>query len=88
MYIIHIRCQIRCMDKIRNEEVKRRRGILKDLARPAVQCVMRWFRDTKIMEKDRLVKRIMKSDVKGATMRGWPRLEWMNIRKSLLTTGE
>ncbi len=45
------------MDRVRNEEVRRRTGVVKDLAEQAEQGVLRWFGHVERMEEERLVKK-------------------------------
>ncbi len=51
------------MDRVRNEEVRRRRGIVKELAEQAQQGVMWWFGHVERMKEERLV-RVTRSDVR------------------------
>ncbi len=59
------------MDRVRNEEVRRRRGVVKELAERAEQGVLRWFGHVERMEEERLVKKITRSDVRGVRPMGW-----------------
>ncbi len=45
------------MDRVRNEEVRRRTGVVKELVEGAEQGVLRWFGYVERMEEERLVKK-------------------------------
>ena len=74
-------CGVTRMDRVRNEEVRRRTGVVRDLAGRAEQCVLRWFGHVERMEEGRLVKRIVRSSGKGGNLRGRPRKGWMDSVK-------
>ncbi len=50
-------CGVTQMDWVRNEEVRRRTGVVKELAEQAEQGVLLWFGHVERMEEDRLVRR-------------------------------
>ena len=62
------------MDIVRNEEVRRRAGISRDLASRADQRVLRWFGHVEIMDEYRMARRVMMAEVSGGRVRGRPRL--------------
>ncbi len=72
------------MDRVRNEEVRRRTGVVKELAERAEQGVLRCFGHVERMEEERLVKKITRSDVRGVRPRGRPRMRWMDSVKRAL----
>ncbi len=72
------------MDRVRNEEVRRRTGVVKELAERAEQRVLRWFGHVERMEEERLVMKITRSDVRGVRPRGRPRMTWMDSVKRAL----
>ncbi len=72
------------MDRVRNEEVRRRTGVVKELAERAEQRVLRWFGHVERMEEERLVKKITRSEVRGVSPRGRPRMGWMDSVKRAL----
>ena len=66
------------MDRVRNEEVHRRAGIERELASRADQRVLRWFGQVERMDKHRLARRVLMTEVSGGRVRGRPRLGWMD----------
>ena len=73
-----------CMDRVRNKEVHRRTGVVKGLAERAEQGVLRWFGHVERMEEERLVKKIVRSDVTGVRPRARPRMGWIDgVRRAL-----
>ncbi len=66
------------MDRVRNEEVRRRTGFVKKLAERAGQRVLRWFEHVERMEEERSVKKVSRSDVRGVRQRGRPRMGWLD----------
>ncbi len=72
------------MDRERNEEVKRRTRDVKELAERAEQGVLPWFGHVERMEAERLVKKITRSDVRGARPRGGPGMGWIDSVKRVL----
>ena len=65
------------MDRIRNEEVRRRAGIEKELASRSDQRVLRWFGHVERMDDYRMARRVLMAKVSGGRVRGRPRLGWM-----------
>ena len=66
------------MDRVRNEEVRRRAGIERKLASRADQRVLRWFGQVKRMDEYRMARRVLMAKVSGGRVRGRPRLGWMD----------
>ena len=66
------------MDRVRNEEVRRRAGIERELASRAVQRVLRWFGHVERMDEYRMARRVLMVEVSGGRVRGKPRLGWMD----------
>ena len=66
------------MDRVRNEEVRRRAGIERELASRADQRVLRWFRHVERMDEYRIARRVLMAEVSGERVRGRPRLGWMD----------
>ena len=60
------------MDRVKNEEVRRRAGIEMELASKADQRVLRWFGHVERMDDYRLV------EISVGRVRGRPRLGWMD----------
>ena len=72
------------MDGVRNEEVRRRAGIERELASRADQRLLRWFRHVERMDEYRMTRRVLIAVVSGGRVRGRPRLGWMNSVKVAL----
>ena len=58
------------MDRVRNEEVRRRAGIERELASRVDQRVLRWF--------GHVERRVLMAEVSGGRVRGRPRLGWID----------
>ena len=65
------------MDRFRNEEVRSRAGIARELASRADQRVLRWFGHVKRMDEYRMARRVLMAKVSGGRVQGRPRLGWM-----------
>ena len=65
------------MDIVRNEEVRRRARIERELASRADQRVLRWFRHVERMDEHCMARRVLIAEVSGGRVRGRPRLDWM-----------
>ena len=61
-------------DRVRNEEVRRRAGIERELASRADQKVLRWFGHVERMDDYRMARRVLMAEVSGGWVRGRPRL--------------
>ena len=66
------------MDRVRNEEVRRRARIEKELASRADQRVLRWFGHVERMDEYRMASRVLMAKVSRGRVRGRPRLGWMD----------
>ena len=66
------------MDRVRNEYVRRRAGIERELVSRADQRVLRWFRHVERMDEYRLARRVLMTEASGGRVRGRPRLGWMD----------
>ena len=66
------------MDRVRNEEVRRRAGIERELASRADQRVLRWFGQVERMDEYRIARRVLMAEVSGGRVQGRPRLDWMD----------
>ena len=71
------------MDRVRNEEVRMRAGIEKELASRADQRVLRWFWHMERMDEYRMARKLL-AEVSGGRVRGRPRLGWMDGMKVAL----
>ena len=66
------------MDRVRNEEVRRRPVIEMELASRADQRVLRWFGHVETTDDYRMARRMMMAEVSGGRVRRRPRLGWMD----------
>ena len=66
------------LDRVRNEEVRKRAGIEKELASRADQRVFRWFGHVERMDEYDVARRVLMAEVSGGRVRGRPRLSWMD----------
>ena len=66
------------MDRVRNEEVRRRAGIERDLASRADRRVFRWFGHVERMDEYKKARKVLMAKVSGGRVRGRPRLGWMD----------
>ena len=81
-------CGVTRRDRIRNEEIRRRTGVTRELSGRADQSVLRWFGHVERMEESRLVKKIYRSEARGVTLQGRPQLRWMDgVKKALNDRG-
>ena len=72
------------MNRVRNEELRRRTGIERELASRADQRVLRWFGQVERMDDYRMARRVWMAEVSGGRVRGRPRLGWMDCVKVAL----
>ena len=73
------------MDRIRNEEVRRRAGIGRELASRVDQRVLRRFGHVERMDEGRLARRVMMTEVGGGRVQSRPRFGWMEGVKVALS---
>ena len=66
------------MDRVRNEKVRRRAGIERELASRADQRVLRWFGHVEKMDVCRMPRKVLMLEISEARVRGRPRLGWMD----------
>ena len=62
------------MDRVRNEEVRRRGGIKRELASRADKRVLRWSGHVERMDDYRMARRVLMAEVSRERVRGRPRL--------------
>ena len=72
------------MERVRNEEVRMRAGIERELASRADQRVLRWFGHVESMDEYRMARRVLMAEVSGGRVRGRPRLGWTDGAKVAL----
>ena len=73
------------MDRVRNEEVRRRGGIERELVSRADQRVLRWFGHAESMNECRLARKVLMAEVSGGRVRGRLRLGWIHGVKVTLS---
>ena len=88
MRCLRIMCGLARWGSLRNEEVRRRTGVLLELSNRAEQKGLRWFGHVERMDEGRMVKRITRSDARGGRPRGRPKMGWMEgVKRSLEERG-
>ena len=63
------------MDRVGNEEVRRRAGIERELASRVDQRVLRWFGHVERMDEHRMGRRVLMAKVGRMVVRGRPRFD-------------
>ena len=58
------------MDRVKNEEVRMRAGIERELANRADQRVLRWFGHVERMDEYRMARRVLMAEVSGDRYEG------------------
>ena len=76
------------MDRVRNEEVRRRAGIERELASRADLRVLGWFGHVERMDEYRMARKVLMAEVSGGRVQGRPKLGWMNGVKVALGNRE
>ena len=66
------------LDRVRNEVVRARTGMRRELAVRVDMNALRWFGHVERMDSERLLKKVMNAKVDGRSARGRPRFGWMN----------
>ena len=75
------------IDRVRDEEVRSRAGIERELASREDQRVLRWFWHIERMDEHRMARRVLMAVVSGGRVRVRPRLSWMDGVKVALGNG-
>ena len=84
VYVLEMKCLkslvgVSRMDSVRNEEVRRRAGLERELASRVDLRVLRWFGHEERMDEYRMARRVFMAEVVSeARVRGRPRLGWTN----------
>ncbi|WP_147453090.1 hypothetical protein [Xanthobacter tagetidis] len=75
-------------DRVRNEEVRRRKVERRELAERVDGRVLRWFGHMERMNDERVVRKTMNYQVEGERPRGRPRFRWMDgVKRALNEKG-
>ena len=72
------------LDRVRNEVVRARTSVRRELAARVDVNVLRWFGHVERMDNERLLKKVMNAKVDGRNARGRPRFGWMDGVKRAL----
>ena len=72
------------LDRVRNEVVRAKMGMRRELAARVDMLVLKWFGHVERMDNDRLLKKVMNAKVGGRSARGRPRFGWMDGEKRAL----
>ena len=72
------------LDRVRNEIVRARTGVKRELAAGVDMNVLRWFGHVERMDNERLPKKVMNAKVDGRRAKGRPRFGWMDGVKRAL----
>ena len=72
------------LDRVRNEVVRARTGVRRELAARVDMNVLRWFGHVERMDNERLLKKVMNAKVDGRSARERPRFGWMDGVKRAL----
>ena len=72
------------LDRVRNEVVRARTGVRRELVAGVDMNVLRWFGLVERMDNERLLKKVMNAKVDGRSARGRPRFGWMDGVKRAL----
>ena len=76
------------LDRIRNDEIRRRMGIRVELSKRIDRNVLRWFGHINRMENDCLLRKVRSAEVVGRNARGRPKFVWMDgVKKALSDRG-
>ena len=65
------------MDRVRNEEVRRRAGMERELTSREDQRILRWVEHVERMDEYRMARRVLTAEVSVGRVRGRPMLGWM-----------
>ena len=72
------------LDRVRNEIVRARKGVRRELAARVDMNVLRWFGHVERMGNGRLLENVMNAKVDGRSARGRPRFGWVEGLKRAL----
>ena len=72
------------LDRFRNEVVKARTSVRRELAARVDMNVLRWFGHVERMANEQLLKKVMNAKVDGKSARGRPRFGWIDGVKRAL----
>ena len=76
------------MDRVTNEEVRKRAGKEREFASRADQRVLRWFGHVERMDEYCMARRVLMAVISGGLVRDTPTLGWMDVVKVALGDSE
>ena len=83
MKCLRSRTGVSRLNRVRNEVVRVRTGVRRELAGRVDMNVLRWFGHVERMDNERLLKKVRSAKVDGRSARGRPRFGWMDgVRES------
>ena len=87
--VLQIKClrslvRVSRMDRVRNEEVRKRAGIETEFASRADRRVLKWFGHVERMDEYHMARRVLMAEVSGGWVRESPRLSRMDRVKVAL----
>jgi len=77
-------CSVRRIDRVRNDEIRRRCRKKGSVSERMDQSILRWFGHVERMDGDRMAKQVYESEMQGRRCRGRPRKKWMDSVKEVL----
>ena len=72
------------MDRVRNEEIRKRAGKEREFASRADQRVLRWFGHVERMDEYCMARMVLMAVASGGLVRDAPTLGWMDVVKVAL----
>ena len=83
MHVLEMRCLrslegVSRMNRVRNDEVRGRAGIERELASTVDQRILRWLGHVERVDEYRMAQRVLMAEVSGGRVRGIQRLSWMD----------
>jgi hypothetical protein len=81
-------CGVSIMDRVRNEDVRRRCGSRVSIGERMYRNVLKWYGHVERMEKERIVKRVYSAKVEGSRARGRPKIKWKDSVKASVERNE
>ena len=84
MTCLRSRTGVSPLERIRNEVVRARTGVRRELATRVGMNVLRWFGHVERMDNEQLLEKVINAKVDGRSARGRPRFGWMDGVKRAL----
>ena len=83
-YILRSMTDVSRLDRVRNEVMRARTDVRRELTATVDMNVLRWFGHVERIHNERLLKKVMNVKVEGRSARGRPRFGWMDGVKRAL----